>query len=92
MIEWQGENLRVRVLYSEAGIATQILITVGGDYFLVDVGDGTLRDLRLHGINFRRLRGIFLTHGHFDHVGGLYALLGYLRVIGREEHLRIVFP
>lgn len=92
MIEWQGKNLRVRVLYSEAGVATQVLIAIGSDYLLVDVGDGTLRDLRLHGINFRRLKGILLTHGHFDHLGGLFTLLGYLRVIDREEPLHIFFP
>lgn len=92
MITWQGKDLEVMILYSEAGIATQILITTGEDYLLVDVGDGTLRDLRLQGINLRRLEGVLLTHGHFDHVGGLYALLGYLRVIGREEPLNVYFP
>lgn len=90
--QWQGEDLAVDVLYSYGGVATQILITVRKDRFLVDVGDGSLRDLWLRGIDFHRLKGIFLTHGHFDHLGGLYALLGYLRVISRGEPLNIYFP
>jgi ribonuclease Z len=91
-MKWQGEDLEAVILYSEAGVATQILIKAGQDYLLVDIGDGTLRDLRLQEIDFHRLKGILLTHGHFDHIGGLYALMGHLRVIGRKEPLSICFP
>ena len=65
------------ILYSRAGIATQILLSTEEYYFIVDAGDGTLRDLVSLKIDFQKIRGIFLTHGHFDHIAGLYALLGY---------------
>ncbi|GAB4112230.1 MAG: MBL fold metallo-hydrolase [Candidatus Caldatribacteriota bacterium] len=84
--------MRAKVLYSKAGLATQILIEVEENYFLVDTGDGTLRDLLSLGIDFHNIKGIFLTHGHFDHIGGLYALLGYFRVIERRNEIKIYFP
>ena len=80
------------ILYSKAGIATQILLSTEEDYFIVDIGDGTLRDLLLRKINFRKIKGIFLTHGHYDHIAGLYALLGHFRVIERKEKIDIYFP
>jgi len=80
------------ILYSRAGIATQILLSTKEDYFIVDAGDGTLRDLVSLKIDFQKIRGIFLTHGHYDHLGGLYALLGHFRVIERKEKIDIYFP
>lgn len=61
-------------------------------FFLLDCGDGALRDLIAAEINLERLRGILLTHAHFDHVGGLHSLLGFLRMIGRKETLPIFAP
>ena len=80
------------ILYSKAGIATQILLSTEEDYFIVDIGDGALRDLLFRKINFRKIKGIFLTHGHYDHIAGLYALLGYLRTIERKCPINIYFP
>ena len=80
------------ILYSQAGIATQILISVDGDSVLVDAGDGCLRDLLEFRFDFNRLKGILITHGHYDHMGGLHTLLGYLRMSGRKEKIVICFP
>ncbi len=80
------------ILYSKAGIATQILLSIEEDYFIVDAGDGTLRDLISLKIDFQKIRGIFLTHGHYDHIGGLYTLLGHFRIIERKEKIDIYFP
>jgi len=80
------------ILYSRAGIATQILLSTEEYYFIVDAGDGTLRDLVSLKIDFQKIKGIFLTHGHYDHIGGLYALLGHFRVIERKEKIDIYFP
>jgi len=84
--------MNTTVLYSQAGIATQIVISVEEDYFIVDTGDGTLRDLLYKKIDLRKIEGIFLTHGHYDHIAGLYALLGYFRIIERKYPVDIYFP
>ncbi|MGB9778870.1 MAG: MBL fold metallo-hydrolase [Candidatus Bathyarchaeales archaeon] len=89
---WQGENWSVKVLFSRAGVATQILISTVECDVLVDVGDGALRDLQQTGHDFERLEAIAITHGHFDHVGGLWTLLGFLRMIGRAKDLLIIAP
>lgn len=80
------------ILYSRAGIATQILLSTEEYYFIVDAGDGTLRDLVSLKIDFQKIKGIFLTHGHYDHMAGLYALLGYFRIVERECPIDIYFP
>jgi ribonuclease Z len=46
--------------------------------FLIDCGEGTQRQLMRAGLGFRRLKRVFLTHDHLDHVlalGGLIASL-----------------
>jgi ribonuclease BN (tRNA processing enzyme) len=85
-------NWNVKVMYSKAGVATQILISTTECDVLVDAGDGTLRDLLELDYDFERLKAIAITHGHFDHVGGLWALLGFLRMIGRTNDLFLIAP
>lgn len=81
------------MLYSRAGVSTTILVTVGsGERFLLDCGDGTLRDLLKRGVNLKQVAGVLISHGHFDHVGGLHSILGFMRMIGRDSDFLIVAP
>jgi len=89
---WQGKNWNVKVLYSKAGVATQILISTLKCDILVDAGDGTLRDLLELDYNFEQLKAVAITHGHFDHAGGLWTILGFLRMIGRTSDLFLIAP
>lgn len=89
---WQGKDLSVTVLFSAAGVATGVLVEAGGGRLLFDAGDGTLRDLLSLGVPPESLCGLFFTHGHFDHMGGLYALLGYLRSVEHRGPLYIGYP
>lgn len=43
---------------------------------LVDVGDGATGQLAAAGVPLAALRTVMISHLHFDHVGGLFALLG----------------
>ena len=84
--------MTVDMLFSQGGLATQILIQAGAIYLLFDAGDGTLRDLLRVGASPHALAGVFFTHGHADHVAGLYGLLGYLRAEGHEKPFRVWYP
>lgn len=56
-----------------AGIATAIV--VGDAVYLVDAGYGTGGQLARAGLGMSRLRGVFLTHLHSDHVVDLPGLV-----------------
>ena len=93
--DWMGKFLRVKVLFSAAGLATQILVNdIENDTnLLIDVGDGILRDLvSLPRKYYENINTILITHGHFDHVGGLFSLLAFFRMLNRNKTLHLVSP
>jgi ribonuclease BN (tRNA processing enzyme) len=47
-----------------------------GEAHLVDAGDGAATAMIRAGANYRDLRSIWISHIHFDHIGGLYGVLG----------------
>lgn len=81
--------IKVAVLYSVAGVATQILLSHESGDILVDAGDGVTRDLLRIGYDFYRLEAILLTHEDFDHVSGLWALLNFLKNFYRHRRERL---
>ncbi len=94
--EWENDEVRVNIPFSAAGVGTTILLTskFTGKMMMLDVGDGALRDLLSSGnIDFvNDIDPIALSHGHFDHVGGLHSLLGFMRMMGRTSPLNILIP
>ncbi|MCO7219844.1 MBL fold metallo-hydrolase [Klenkia sp. PcliD-1-E] len=65
---WNGPDGRPR-----SGIATAVV--VGDLVYLVDAGQGAGRQLKNAGIDLARVRAVFLTHLHSDHVVDLPTLL-----------------
>ena len=94
---WSNDEVRVEVPFSAAGVGTTILLIskFTGKMMLLDVGDGVLRDLlaTLENSEFvNEINLIAISHGHFDHMGGLYSLLGFMRMLGRTTPLNIIIP
>lgn len=51
------------------------LLQVGGKTFLIDIGDGTPRQLVRAGVPLNAVDAVFLTHLHFDHTAGIMGFL-----------------
>ena len=92
MYHWESKDISVDVLFSQAGVSQSVFIRTAQTRLLIDCGDGVLRDLRQRGIKPTSLDAIAITHGHFDHMGGLYSLIGYIGMIGRTDPLPLIAP
>jgi len=61
-------------------------------YYLVDAGEGVQKQMFRYGINPLKLRGIFISHLHGDHVFGVFPLISTLGLYGRRTPLKIFAP
>ncbi|HSD64550.1 MAG TPA: MBL fold metallo-hydrolase [Ignavibacteriaceae bacterium] len=93
-ISWQKKDFSIKIFCSIPNIATGILLKGGENYFVVDPGDGLLRDLsrELEIKQILSISDLFVTHGHHDHVGGVWSLLTYMRVMHKTSPLSIHYP
>ncbi len=60
--------------------------------FLIDCGEGTQIKMRQHQIGFGRLKHIFISHLHGDHVYGLLPLLTTLHLLDRQQEMHLYGP
>lgn len=94
--DWANDEIRVDVPFSAAGVGTSIVLTskFTGKMMMLDVGDGVLRDLLMSGNTdfVHEIDPIAISHGHFDHVGGLHSLLGFMQMLERTKPLNILIP
>lgn len=68
------------------------VVNVNEQYFLVDAGEGVQRQMARRGISALKLRAVFISHLHGDHMYGLFPLLSTLGLYGRRTPLRIYAP
>lgn len=66
------------------------LLVASGKNILVDVGDGTAGRLIQVGVPTNQVDAVFISHLHWDHTGGLAAILG-LRVQTNAESPLIIY-
>jgi len=71
---------------------TSQVLEVKGDLFLIDCGEGTQIQLRKIGIKFNRIKHVFISHLHGDHLYGLIGLISTFRLLGRTSDLNIYGP
>lgn len=63
-----------------------------GNVRLFDCGEGTQYRLQAAGLSLHRIRTIFITHFHGDHIFGLPGLLTSMKLQDRRDSLTIVSP
>lgn len=68
------------------------VVNVNEQYFLVDAGEGTQQQMFREGINPLKLRAVFLSHLHGDHVFGIFPLLSTLSLYGKRTPLDVYAP
>jgi ribonuclease Z len=90
--------LQVIVLGSAASMPTKdrglpaFAILNEGDLFLFDCGEGTQRQLIQFGLNYSKLKAVFITHLHLDHILGLFGLCQTLRLSGFTKKIDVFAP
>lgn len=73
---------------SDRFLTAQVL-NVNERFFLLDCGEGTQIQLRRCKIPFGKIKHIFISHLHGDHVFGLPGLLSTFNLLGRTTELHI---
>lgn len=68
------------------------LLRYGSQTVLVDVGDGAVGQLARSGVAIDEVQTLIISHLHFDHTGGLFALLGLRRQTLTTTPLAIYGP
>ncbi len=91
---WRKDDFFIKIYSSIPNISTGILITTDKATFIVDPGDGILRDLNkdVGAVTILKVSDIFISHGHHDHIGGVWSLLTYLSVLRKKSALNIYYP
>jgi len=67
-------------------------VVIGDDVYVVDTGDGFLRQLTAAGLAVDRVRAVFITHHHYDHNADLGPLLAFRWLAGQHAPLPIIGP
>jgi len=67
-------------------------IFVNGEFFVFDVGDGSVKELENQNLPLNKISGVFLTHLHSDHFIDLPALVNRTWLLGRSKILPVFGP
>ena len=71
---------------------TSQVLEMRGHLFLIDCGEGTQMAMRKSKVKFSRIKHIFISHLHGDHVYGLVGLISTFCLLGRETPLTVYGP
>ncbi|MBQ2051826.1 MAG: ribonuclease Z [Paludibacteraceae bacterium] len=69
--------------------ASSQVLNIREKLYMIDCGEGTQTQLRRSRLKFSRLNHIFISHLHYDHVGGLIGLISTFGMLGRTAKLHI---
>ncbi|MDA1373075.1 MAG: MBL fold metallo-hydrolase [Proteobacteria bacterium] len=92
------DSLRVFVCGSASPLGNSdraqscIAILTPAHFYVFDSGAGSTANITRSRLPYNRLRGVFLTHFHSDHIAELYELNLASWVAGRPEPLRVYGP
>ncbi|MFI3282974.1 MAG: ribonuclease Z, partial [Rikenellaceae bacterium] len=68
------------------------VVNIHEQYYLVDAGEGCQQQMFRYGVNPLKIRAVFISHLHGDHLFGLFPMLSTLGLYGRKTSLKIYAP
>jgi ribonuclease Z len=71
---------------------TSQALSVKNQWVIIDAGEGMQSQIRRYGIKFGRIKNIFISHLHGDHVYGLFGFLSTLRLLNRQTEMHLFGP
>lgn len=74
------------------GNTTSQVLEIKNHTFLIDCGEGTQIELRRNKIKFGKIKHIFISHLHGDHVFGMAGLVSTFNLLTREADLHVYTP
>ena len=92
------ERIIVKFLGTAGSIPTKerglpaVSLEYNGSAYLFDCGEGTQRQMLKYGVNAQRIKAIFITHMHGDHVIGIAGLIRSMALYGRTDPLDVFIP
>ena len=69
------------------GHHSSFLVEHGNRFYVFDAGEGCSRTAHLLGYDLTRIRAVFISHTHMDHIGGLANLLWDIRKVHNVGHI-----
>lgn len=67
-------------------------LNIQENHYLIDCGEGAQIRMSEYGVRRSRIRQVFISHLHGDHVYGLAGFLSSLAMLGRQEPMEVFSP
>ncbi len=64
---------------------TSIVVETNGIYYFFDAGENSSYSAHLSGIDLMKIKAVFISHPHMDHVGGLGELFWNIRKVSKRS-------
>ncbi|MCK4244715.1 MAG: MBL fold metallo-hydrolase [Candidatus Omnitrophica bacterium] len=90
--------IRIRILGSAAGIPTRkrfntsIAVSVEKRVYLFDAGGPVSSLLIRNGIDWNKIKAVFISHLHSDHISGIPQLIQSMQLTKRKKELPLFLP
>jgi len=69
-----------------------VVIIAGGEFMLFDAGEACIRRIEMMDLPIDRITGVFITHLHSDHIGGIGQAINHSWIWGRKNKLEVYGP